>query len=288
MLWSHSKFLKRTHRTNTNEKELNIFLERIRPLRNGYAWNGIMGVYPKGDRALRALNTAIAAYTFICFHEVGHLVRAHIPFIHQETNLQLQTLLEHNNSLGVSNFKQIQSLEVDADMYAARAITDFAMTNWNMGLFFPLDIPVNKGEIFTYITDLFIAMALAFFCIDISSRSSSLNSKSTHPPPAVRLAISVMASSRLLQHPFKIPQEVITKSFITALQEIQEFWSILKLPARTFNNNNVDKILRRTVHYFKELGPILENLTSPMDLRLRRLGTSYDHYNQFSSFYDVN
>lgn len=285
MLWSHSSFLKRTHPIKTNEKDLSIFIEHIRPLRAELVWNGPMGVYPTNqERAFRAVNTAITAYLFVCFHEVGHLVRAHIPYLQQFSNQKLNTLQEHNNRLDIANSNAIQKLEIDADLYAARLLADCALTTWNLGSIFPIAFPVNRCKLQLYLNDIFIGFALAFFCMDIPSRDSNLQTNTTHPVPAMRLATSYLAMSRLLQHPFKVSLKEISESFLLAYQEINDFWTILELPARTFDNE-IRHLFEQCGDTLKRLHPLNEELRVPMDLRLRRFGTSASHYDQFASFY---
>lgn len=285
MLWSHSSFLKRTHPTNIKEKNLSIFVERIKPLRTELIWDGPMGVYPTNqERAFRAINTAITAYLFVCFHEVGHLVRAHIPYLQQFSNTKLNTLLEHNNILNIASSSAIQQLEIDADLYAGRLLADCALTTWNLGSIFPIAFPVDRGKLPLYLTDIFIGFALAFFCMDIPSFDVKLKTNSTHPVPAVRFATTYFAMAGLLQHPFKVSREEISKVFFIAYAELTDFWSILELPARTFDND-IQSIFEHCAETLTHQQPLESELRSPMDIRLRRFGKSASHYDQFASFY---
>jgi hypothetical protein len=141
-----------------------------------------------------------------------------------------------------------------------------------MGRIYPIDFPIARGKLSLYITDFLIGFALAFFCMDITSRNSKLQSTATHQVPAVRLGMVYLAMSRLLQHPFKVSREEALKSFLIAFQEIKDFWNILKLPARTFDND-FSHILKQCAELMTELHSLDAELRVPMDLRLRKLGT---------------
>jgi hypothetical protein len=285
MLWSHSAFLKQTHPTENNHKDLSVFIERVSPLLTELVWDGPMGIYTTDqERAASALNTTLTAYIFVCLHEVGHLVRAHIPYLQHHTTIRLHTLLEHKNSLAVSGSTAFQTLEVDADVHAARSIVDLALTTWNMGYIFSINFPITRGTLSLYVTDLLIGIALAFFCMDIPSRDSKLQSAGTHPMPVVRLGATYLAMLPLLRHPFKISREEARKSFVIAFQEIKNFWTILQLPARTFESD-LENALMQSVMLLEHARSLDAKLRAPMDGRLRRLGTSMEHYDQFASFY---
>lgn len=284
-LWSHSAFLTRTHPTNNNAKEINICKERVGLLQKSLIWEGPMGVYTTDkERIFRAFNTTVTAYSFICLHEVGHLVKAHIPYLQAKTKVNFSTLFECNIDLFISNSNTIQKLETDADKYASRTLIDLALTTWNMGHTFPLDFSINRDELPLYILDILIGFSLAFFCMDIASCNSKLQSNSTHPSPAIRLATSFISMSELLEHPFKISIKEGIKLFYIAFQEIRDFWSILELPARTLDND-IDKIFERSYELLENINTLDDELRKPMDIRLHRLGTSYSHYDQFSDFY---
>ena len=284
--WSHSDFLKRTHPTKLKSGESQDIAAMIQRVLIGRAGKGPAGTAPTDEeRSYRASNIAITAFCFICLHEIGHLVRAHIPYLGQKSGLQIHTLLENNNELAIAKCSAIQMLEVDADLYAARAIADFALTTWKMGRIFPQNFPIPRGDLPLYITDIFMGMALAFFCMDIGSRDGTLESETSHPVPAVRLGSAYVGIASRLNNPFGISHKESASLFLTALSEIKDFWDAVRLPARTFVHD-VNEILGVSGRLLQSAFSLEAELRIPMDCRLRNFGTSAAHYDQFRSFYE--
>lgn len=121
--------------------------------------------------------------------------------------------------------------------------------------------------------------------MDINSSNAQLNSNDTHPVPAIRLGTTLIAMTKLLDHPFKISQQQAISSFITAYTEVKDFWSILRLPARTFENDFI-KIIEKSGELLSRESTINAELGKFIDQRLQRFGTSLAYYNQFKSFYE--
>lgn len=186
ILWANPAFLRRTHPTQLKRHEIDFYKEVVSHLSEDFTWKGSMYFQPPTeDRARRAYSMALTAFLFICAHEAGHLVRVHIPYLQGTKEMHSSGLFELNNKLRLTG-SSLQQLEIDPDLYAARAIIDSAFTTWNLGRTFPIDLRNSRGGRMLYLTDILAGLALAFFCMDISSTDSSLKTESTHPVPAIR------------------------------------------------------------------------------------------------------
>jgi hypothetical protein len=120
--------------------------------------------------------------------------------------------------------------------------------------------------------------------LDPLPQDGRLQTATGHPVPAVRLGAAFAGMCKLLRTPFDTDLQQAHRCFFNALEEIRDFWTILGLPARTFGSG-LSAALGQSIPLLEKLSCLENELRGPMDTRLRRLGTSYAHYEQFRSFY---
>jgi len=286
-MWSHPTFLRTTHPLTESSISLASIRQRASALRGSRTWTGLMVVVPKQDRqrVFRAINTAMTAFLFVVFHETGHLVRAHIPYMGELSGSNVNLLLENSENIPLVGNDVFRLLEIDADIYAAKAVADCALTTWNMGRLFPFNYPLDRGTLEDYVADVAMGLSLAFFCMDLGSRNLDLLPESSHPSPGVRLYIAYLAMMDLLWKPFKIPSQESLALALKGFTEVREFWSKLRLPMGTINNNPM-RMAELANSEYTDCHKFESRLRSVMDKRLRRFGTPCAHYEQFASFYD--
>ncbi len=237
------------------------------------------------DIAMRRINTALIGFIFIIMHEVGHLVRAHIPFLSRGSTLKLNTLFERNNKIdNVVLIEKLQILEIEADMHAIRAVTDLAMTTWGMDKIFPINFPYSKGDIFQYLLDIYRGVLLAIFSLYPYSMDTELESIGTHPSPGVRCGVACLGSGDLLSHPFKVSEKVALGAFIAASMEIGDLFTKHGVNAVTLEHD-LTVLLKIADEKLVQVFDLRAALKPMIDNRIRSMGADPAHFDQFSDFY---
>jgi len=233
----------------------------------------------------RRINTALTGFFFIFMHEVGHLVKAHIPFLNKRTQFGFKTLFEGDNDMDrICSTQELQYFEMDADSHAIRGVTDFALTTWGMGKVFPINYPYPKGDIFSYLVDIYRGVILAIFCLDQNSASKELVSHSSHPVPGVRLGVTYLESVNLLRHPFKVDEKLVVGAFIAAAMEIGDLFTKKRLPAFTLEHD-FNVLLQKAGQMFIETIDFSQGFQLFINERLQRMGRDPRHFDQFKDFY---
>ncbi|PWU21065.1 MAG: hypothetical protein C5B50_02655 [Verrucomicrobia bacterium] len=234
--------------------------------------------------AQRRMNTALTSLCYVFMHEVGHLVRAHIPFLSKRASCEIATLYERGNtSLPCSN-TELQFFEIDADVHAVEAVTDFALTTWAKGRIFPVNFAYPKGDLFSYLVDFYRGVCMAMFCLDCGSTSRRLASRSNHPVAAVRLGIACLASMRLLDHPFQIPQKTAFAACVAASMEVGDLFTRKGFSALTLENDLI-LMLEKSAEMMKRSEFYLDGKQSAIDERLQSMGRDPRHFDQYRDFY---
>ena len=260
-------------------------LERLVPEESITQWKLIRDTpLSDEDKAQRCINTVVTAIHFIFMHEVGHIVQAHIPLLDEKVPIQVQTLFEHSNSDSVMAFAGLQSLEVDADQHAVRAVVDFAMTTWGMGKIYPIDFDYYKGDVFTYLVDIFRGLAVAFFSMDEHSVLKSKNATGSHPVPGVRSALASVDASTLLSHPFKITKNMAMSAALTAYMEVGDMYTQLGLNALTMEYD-YRELLKAGMQVLESGTELLSDKNRFVDRRLVSFGADPKKFENFKAFY---
>lgn len=85
---------------------------------------------------------------------------------------------------------------------------------------------------------------------------------------------------RILEHAFSIKKDDAIKAFIIAYLEIKDFWTVLNLPCRTFDND-VRTIIMESAEIYINMTRLEPKLEKYMEARLKHLSTSLEHYRRF-------
>lgn len=267
---------------NPSKETLNLVQITLKNLK----WNYPLNIFPKEkENIILAQQTKLIAYYFILKHEIGHIVHSHIPFIQIEKKVNLNFLFEIENESEITLGNLAQKLELDADRFAIRAVLDNALTTWNLGKIFPININYEKFTKEQYLRMILNAVIMVFFCMDIPSKSDKLISTSNHPVPLVRMLNCLMCILEITDDPFDVPRELIYSSFAESYSEVSNIWNSFEISAQTLK---ID---------FEEAVAILDNINTKnnaqnlnqhINNRLTRFDKNLKDFDKYKSFYKNN
>lgn len=116
---------------------------------------------------------------FLCFHEVGHHVRAHLLLLKKLYGVgSISECMNLHSALSKDFYKNSQLLELDADRYSV-IVGNISANNLH-------SILAIDEEVFTSDELLFISTSFLFLIFDELSVDNSLSKSTTHPHPAIR------------------------------------------------------------------------------------------------------
>lgn len=182
---------------------------------------------------------SVRAWDFLLLHEVGHIVRCHLPYLQEvgflsENEAKSIMLLEFDECSHEDKRAILQVIEVDADVTAARAqVSGLFLNPPTKHAISVLGADAGAVANWDWIDVLYmwlIPIALLYQIMAILDESPLLGAGRKHPHPNIRLYIMAY-----LMRPFwqkMIPNEdTYLDTIVKVNHEIQELWRGLSLPS---------------------------------------------------------
>jgi hypothetical protein len=220
------------------------------------------------------------AWHFLLFHEIGHIARGHLPYLHErgfmpEVSSQTLKLMEFDGGVSNQTRKVLRVLESDADSIAARIQVEGLLSQTPaehamLALGDNHDTKPNwswDDVAYTWL----VSVGLLFHILSILDRSPILKAGRTHPHPDVRFFILTNFAWSSWQK--VIPNIENYRSIVRkARQDILGVWVKLGLPSPFPTNLNYTKDFWKAVNTFRSG---FDGLASRLnELSLNRIGST--------------